>query len=74
MKTLEEHIKVLPLQIRLKLLENTRKNVLYPLGLKKARNEKSSNLHSCIYGAFILNSSREGTAFWYSVIDKYNIP
>lgn len=74
MKTLEQHIKVLPLQIRLKLLENMRKNVLYPLGFKKARKEKSSSLHSCIFGAFVLDCSREGSDFWYDVIERFNIP
>jgi len=69
-KTTEEWFKEIPLQIRLKATENTRRN--WGKGyFKRALNFKCDNLFFAIYSSFPFRNTKEGSLFWLNIINKY---
>lgn len=71
-KTVREHFKTLPLQIRLKAMENLSKQI-YQGGFYTRLNLKSTNLSMALAGSFVFSKTREGHEFWIAISIKYNI-
>lgn len=69
METVEQHFKKLPLQIRLKAMENTRLQT--KCSFKKKLSIEVENLWQALQGSFVFSATREGFEFWFNVIIKY---
>jgi hypothetical protein len=69
-KTVREHLKTLPLQIRLKAMENLRKQT-YKGGFHSQLNYKSINLYAALSSSFVFSETREGHKFWIEISVNY---
>lgn len=68
LKTVKEHLKMLPLQKRLQATEEIRKNA-FP-SFKETMNYKSDS-KNFLMGLFTFHYSRKGADYWFKINKKY---